>query len=67
MRELVKGSTIIVETLNSFRKKFIHIPQCSNQPSAMSQNVKYKFIQEIVHTLGAGAEKVADCLNKGAL
>jgi hypothetical protein len=33
----------------------------------MSQNVKYKFIQEIVHTLGAGAEKVAGSLNKGAL
>jgi hypothetical protein len=69
MRELVKGSTMTVpvETLNNSKKKFIHIPQCSNQPSAMSQNVKYKFIQEIVHTLGAGAKNVADGLNKGAL
>jgi hypothetical protein len=67
MRELVKGSSITIETLNNSSKKFIHVPQCSNQPSAMSQNVKYKFIQEIVYTLGAGAEKVADGLNKGAL
>jgi hypothetical protein len=67
MRELVKGSSITIETLNNSSKMFIHVPQCSNQPSAMSQNVKYKFIQEIVYTLGAGAEKVADGLNKGAL
>jgi hypothetical protein len=67
MRELVKGSSITIETLNNSSKKFIHVPQCSNQPSAMSQNVKYKFIQEIVYTLGAGAKKVADGLNKGAL
>jgi hypothetical protein len=35
--------------------------------SAMLQHFKYKYIQEIVHTLGAGAKKVADSLNKGTL
>ena len=34
---------------------------------AISQAAKYKFIREIVDTLGAGAEKVAGTLNKGAM
>ncbi len=33
----------------------------------MSQAAKYKFIHEIVDTLGAGAEQVAGSWNKGAL
>jgi hypothetical protein len=33
----------------------------------MSQAAKYKFIREIVDTLGAGAEKVTGSFNKGAL
>jgi hypothetical protein len=33
----------------------------------MSQAAKYKFICQIVDTLGAGAEKVAGSMNKGAL
>jgi hypothetical protein len=67
MRELVKGSTISIETLNNQTKKYVHIPQCSSEASAMSQMVKYKFIHAIVETLGSGAETVADSLNKGAL
>jgi hypothetical protein len=67
MRKLVKGSTITIETLNNSPKKFIHIPQCSNESSAMLQNVKYRFVQEIVSTLGAGTDKVVDNLHNGAL
>jgi hypothetical protein len=67
MRELVKGSKISIECHNNTSKKFVHIPQCSNLSSAMSQNVKYKFVQEIVNTLGAGTEKVVDNLHNGAL
>jgi hypothetical protein len=67
IRKLVKGATISVHTLNNQTKKYVHIPQCSSEASAMSQVAKYKFIQEIVDTLGAGAEKVADSLNDGAL
>jgi hypothetical protein len=47
------------------RRKHEHIPQCSSEASAMSQAAKYKFIREIVNTLGAGAKKVAGSLNKG--
>ena len=67
VRELVKGSSFYVETLNNQKKKYIHIPQCSNEASAMSQNVKHKFAQEIVKTLGAGAETTVDGLHKGAI
>jgi hypothetical protein len=67
MRELVKGSKISIECHNNTSKKFVHIPQCSNLSSAMSQNTKYKFVQEIVNTLGAGMEKVVDNLHNGAL
>jgi hypothetical protein len=67
MRKLVNGSTITIETLNNTQKKYIHIPQCSNELSAMTQAANYKYIQEIVDTLGAGAEKVQDSLSKGAL
>jgi len=67
MRELVKGATISIESLNNQQKKYVHIPQCSNEASAMSQVAKYKFIQEIVDTLGAGAEQVVGGLNNGAL
>ncbi len=67
MRELVKGSTLTIETLNNTNKKFVHIPQCLNQLSAMLQNMKYKFILEIVTTFQAGAKKVADSLNRGAV
>jgi hypothetical protein len=67
MRELLKGSTITVESVNNKPKKFIYIPRCSSQSSVMSQNGKNQFIQEIVLTLGAGAEKVAGTLNEGAL
>ena len=65
IRELVKGATISVQSLNNQTKKYVHIPQCSSEASAMSQVVKYKFIQEIVDTLGSGAEKVAGSLEKG--
>jgi hypothetical protein len=67
MRELVKGSTITVESHNNQTKKFIHIPQCCSELSAVAQAAKYNYIREIVETLGAGAEKVAGSLNKGAL
>jgi hypothetical protein len=67
MRELVKGSTISIECRNNQSKKFVHIPQYSRKASAMSQVTKYRLIQEIVDTLGAAAETVADSLNKGAL
>ena len=63
----MKGSTFIVECINNQSKKFVHIPQCSSEASAMSQAAKYKCIREIVDTLGAGAEKVAGNLNKGAM
>ena len=33
----------------------------------MAQVAKYKFIQQIVDTLGAGAEKVVGSLDQGAL
>jgi hypothetical protein len=49
MRELVKGSTIIVECHNNKPKHFVHILQCSDEQSTLSQNVKYQFIQEIVN------------------
>lgn len=67
MRELVKGSTISIECLNNLSKKYVHIPQCSSHKSAMTQARNLRFIHEIVDTLGAGAEKVADSFNKGAL
>jgi hypothetical protein len=67
MRELVKGATISIESHNNQSKKYVHIPQCSSEASAMSQVAKYKFIQEIVDTLGAGAQKVVGGLNSGAL
>jgi hypothetical protein len=67
MRELVKGSTIIVECHNNQPKKYVHIPQCSDERLALAQNVKYQFIREIVNTLGAGAETVAGTFNQGAM
>jgi hypothetical protein len=67
MRELMKGPTLTIETLNNQQKKFIRVPQCSKESSAMSQNVKHKFVQEIVNTLGAGTETVVDNLHNGAL
>jgi hypothetical protein len=67
MRELVKGSTFVIECHNNQPKKFVHIPQCSSEASAMSQAATYKFIHEIVDTLGAGADQVAGSWNKGAL
>jgi hypothetical protein len=67
MRELVKGPTLTIETLNNQHEKFILIPQCSKESSAMSQNIKHKFVQEIVNTLGAGTETVVDNLHNGAL
>ena len=57
MRELVKGSTISIECINNQSKKFVHIPQCSNEASAMSQAAKYKFIREIVDTLESWSRK----------
>jgi hypothetical protein len=68
MKELVKGSTIIVECINNKSKTFVHIPRCSSTKAlAMSQATKYKFISDIVGTLGTGAKKVAGSLNKGEL
>jgi hypothetical protein len=66
LRELVKGSSLSIEALNNKDKTFIRVPQCSNEASAMSQNVKHKFAQEIAKTLGAGAETVIDGLHQGA-
>jgi hypothetical protein len=37
------------------------------ESSAIKQNLKHKFVQEIVNTLGAGTEKVVDNLHNGAL
>jgi hypothetical protein len=67
MRALVKGSTFSIERHNNQSKKFVHIPQCSSEASAMSQVTKYKFIQGIVGMLGAGAKQVAGSWSKGAL
>jgi hypothetical protein len=38
-----------------------------NEASAMLQIIKYKFLQEVVNILGAGAENVVDGLHKGVL
>ena len=47
MREIVKGSsTMFIETHNNQHKCFVHIPKCSTEASAMSQMIKYKFVQE---------------------
>jgi hypothetical protein len=68
MRELVKGSTFVIECHNNQPKKFVHIPQCPSKASAMSQATKYKFIHEIADTLGAGATKqVTASWKKGVL
>jgi hypothetical protein len=34
MRELVKGSTMFIETLNNEQKLFVHIPKCTTEKSA---------------------------------
>ena len=31
MRELVKGSTMVIETLNNKQKSFVHIPRCATE------------------------------------
>jgi hypothetical protein len=49
----VKGSTIFIETHSNQQSSFVHIPKCSNEASAMSQIIEYKFLQEIVNILGA--------------
>jgi hypothetical protein len=67
MRELVKGSTMFIETHNNQRKSFVHIPKCSTEKSAMSQMIKYRFLHEIVNILGGGAASVLGGLNQGAL
>jgi hypothetical protein len=67
LRELVRGSSVSIDALNNQKKKFVHIPQCSTQASVMSQNVKQKFVQEIVNTLGNGFETVTNGLHNGAV
>jgi hypothetical protein len=68
MREIVKdSSTIFIETNNNQQKYFVHIPKCLTEASAMSQMIKYKFVQEIVNILGGGAENVVGGLHKGVL
>ena len=58
MREIVKGSsTIFIETHSNQHKCFVHIPNCSTEAFAMSQMIKYQFVQEIVNILGGGAGK----------
>jgi hypothetical protein len=70
MRELVvnKGSsTIYIETHNNQQKSVVRIPKYSNKASALTQSIKYKFLQEVVNIWGAGAENVIDGLHKGTL
>jgi hypothetical protein len=67
MREIVKGSSTMLETHNNQQKCFVHIPKCSTEASAMSQMIKYKFVQEIIYILGGGAVNVVGGLHKGAL
>jgi hypothetical protein len=68
MREIVKGSsTLFIETHNNQQKCFVHISKYSTEASAMSQMIKYKFVQEIVNILGGGAENVVGGLHKRAL
>jgi hypothetical protein len=47
MRELVKGSTITIETLNNSQKKCIHIPQFSDQPSASCKMLSINLFKKL--------------------
>ena len=67
LRELVKGPKFALDALNNQRKNYVFVPQCSNEASAMQQNSRHQFVQEIADTFGAGAETVIDGLHKGAL
>jgi hypothetical protein len=64
MRELVKGSTMFIETHNNQQTYFVHIPKCTTEKSAMSRMIKYRFLLEIVNILGGGAETVVKGLHK---
>ena len=67
LRELVKGPKFALDALNNQRKNYVFVPQCSNEASAMQQNSRHQFVQEIADTFGAGAETVIDGLHKRAL
>jgi hypothetical protein len=66
-RELVKGRSFSVTAHNNQNRIYICVPQCSNEASAMAQNGRYHFVEEISNTLGAGAGKLVQGMNKGAL
>jgi hypothetical protein len=46
MRELVKGSTIFIETHNNQQKMLYTFQNARMKSSAMSKIIKYKFLQE---------------------
>ena len=60
------GSKVTIHSLNNKKKRYIHVPQCTDGDSAHTALRNYKVVEQIVTTVGGGV-KSPEGLDVGAL